>query len=46
MLPNHTACPALADTEAVAKHRDRLATTGWAHQFPLEISFNARFSSA
>src|SRR5450755_1932066 len=46
MLPNHPASPALADTETVANHRDRPAPTGWAHQFPLAISFSARFSSA
>jgi hypothetical protein len=46
MLPDDPACPALADVEAVAKHRDRPTPTGWAHQFPLEISFNARFSNA
>ena len=46
MLPDYPACPALADTEAVAEHRDRLASTDRAYQFPREISFNARTSSA
>ena len=46
VLPAHSACPALADAEAVAKHRDRLSPTGRAHQFPRATSFNARFSSA
>jgi hypothetical protein len=40
-LPDHLACPALADAEAVAKHRDRLASAGRAYQFPRAISFNA-----
>jgi hypothetical protein len=26
--------PALAEPQAVAQHRDRLAPAGWAHQFP------------
>jgi hypothetical protein len=38
--------PALTDTEAVAKHRDRLAPTVRAHQFPLAISFKPSMSSA
>ncbi len=46
MLPNDPACPALADAETVAEHRDRLTPTDRAYQFPLEISFNARTSSA
>jgi hypothetical protein len=46
VLPNNPACPALADAQAVAKHRDRLTPTGRAYQFPREISFSARFSSA
>ena len=46
MLPDHSACPALADAETVAKHRDRLAPAGRAYQFPRAISFSARFSSA
>jgi hypothetical protein len=46
MLANNTACPALADTKTIAKHRDRLAPAGRAYQFPREISFNARTSSA
>jgi hypothetical protein len=41
MLPHHPASPALADAKAIAKHRDRLAPTGWAYQFPRDISFNA-----
>jgi hypothetical protein len=41
MLPHHPASPALADAKAIAKHRDRLAPTGWAYQFPRAISFNA-----
>ena len=44
-LPDHPACPALADGETVAKHRDRLAPAGRAYQFPRAISFNAWFSS-
>jgi hypothetical protein len=46
MLPNHPACPALADIEAVAKHRDRSTPAGWAYQFPRLISFSARTSNA
>jgi hypothetical protein len=46
VLPNNPACPALADAEAVAQHRDRLAPTGRAYQFPRLISFSARTSSA
>ena len=46
MLPDDPACPALADAETVAKHRDRPAPADRAYQFPREISFNARFSSA
>jgi len=45
-LPNNPACPALADAETVAKHRDRLTPTDRAYQFPRDISFNARTSSA
>jgi hypothetical protein len=44
-LPDHPTCPALADAEAVAEHRDRLASAGWAYQFPRAISFSAWFSS-
>ena len=46
MLPDDPACPALADAETVAEHRDRLAPTDRAYQFPLEISFSARTFSA
>src|SRR5437763_5714565 len=46
MLAHHPTCPALADAETVAQHRDRPAPTGWAYQFPRDISFNARFSNA
>jgi hypothetical protein len=46
MLPDDPACPALADTETVTEHRDRPAPADRAYQFPEEISFNARFSSA
>jgi hypothetical protein len=46
MLPHIPACPTLADAKAVAKHRDRLAPTGRAHQFPLAISFKASTFSA
>ena len=46
MLADHPARPALADAKTVAQHRDRLAPTGRAYQFPRAISFNARFSSA
>ncbi len=46
MLANHPARPALADAETIAEHRDRPAPTGWAYQFPRDISFNARFSNA
>jgi hypothetical protein len=45
MLTNHPASPALADAKTITKHRDRLAPTGRAYQFPREISFNAWFSS-
>ncbi len=45
-LADDLACPALADAKTVAKHRDRLAPTDRAYQFPREISFNARTSSA
>ena len=38
--------PTLGDAEAIAEHRDRTAPSGRAHQFPLEISFKARFSSS
>src|SRR3954447_1807497 len=46
VLPGDSACPALADTEAVLEHQDRSAPAGWAHQFPLAISFSACASSA
>ena len=46
MLTDHPACPALADAETIAQHRDRPAPTGWAYQFPRETSLNARFSNA
>ncbi len=46
MLSYYSACPALADAETIAEHRDRLASADWAYQFPRLISFNARFSSA
>lgn len=45
-LTDDSAGPALADTHAVAKHRDRAAPTVRAHQFPFETSLSARFSSA
>jgi hypothetical protein len=45
-LPNDPACPALTDAETAAKHRERLTPTDRAYQFPREISFNARTSSA
>jgi hypothetical protein len=38
--------PALADAEAVAQHRDRLAPTGRAHQFPFATSLSASMFSA
>jgi hypothetical protein len=44
-LTDDPACPALADVEAIAQHRDRSAPAGWAHQFPFATSFSARFSS-
>jgi hypothetical protein len=34
MLPDDPACPALADAETVAKHRDRPTPTDRAYQFP------------
>ncbi len=46
MLPDDLACPALAEPETVAKHRDRLAPAGRAYQFPRDISLSARTSSA
>jgi hypothetical protein len=46
VLADHSACPALADAEAVAQHRDRPAPAGWAYQFPFAISFNATTSSS
>jgi hypothetical protein len=35
-----------ADVEPVLEHQDRLAPTGWAHQFPRAISFSACASTA
>ncbi len=46
MLPHIPARPALGQPQAVAQHRDRLTPPDRAHQFPLAISFNARFSNA
>jgi len=46
VLPDYSACPALADTEPVLEHQDRAAPAGWAHQFPFAISFSACVSSA
>jgi len=38
MLAYIPACPALADAQAIAEHRDRLVPAGRAYQLPLEIS--------
>ena len=46
VLTDDPAGPALADAQAIAKHRDRPAPAGWAHQFPFATSFSARHSSA
>src|SRR2546423_3484047 len=46
MLPDHPACPALADAETVAHHRDPPAPADRAYQFPREISSSARTCSA
>src|SRR3954452_24077939 len=46
VLPGDSACPALADTETALEHQDRSPPAGWAHQFPLAISFSACASSA
>jgi len=46
MLPDVATGPALADTEAVAKHRDRPAPALRAHQFPRETSLSASMFSA
>jgi hypothetical protein len=34
VLPDESAGPALADTEAVLEHQDRAASAGWAQKFP------------
>ncbi len=46
VLAGDPARPALADAEAVAEHRDRLAPAGRAQKFPPAISFNPSMSSA
>ena len=45
MLSDDLTRPALADMQAVAKHRDRRTPTGWAHQFPFATSLSACTSS-
>ena len=46
MLIDVPARPALADAETVAQHRDRLAPTDRAHQFPFATSFSASMFNA
>ena len=46
VLTDIPARPALADAKAVAQHRDRLATTDRAHQFPFATSFSASMFNA
>src|SRR5215210_4574739 len=46
VLADEPARPALADAQAVAEHRDRLAPTGRAHQFPRETSLSASMFNA
>ncbi len=46
VVAGQPARPTLAEAKTVAKHRDRLAPAGRAHQFPRAISFNPSMSNA
>ncbi len=46
MLAHIPARPTLRQPQSVAQHRGRLTPPGRAYQFPRDISFSARTSSA